>query len=291
MSKEKNIKNIAFADPAFPSLLREIPFPPSSLRFLGTLPDEKTPRLAIVGTRKASPNGCLIARTLAKELTEAGCIIVSGLAMGIDAAAHGGAIAAGGKTAAVLGSGLNRIYPNCNQRLAEKILELNGALISEYPDAEPAYPSHFLERNRIISGLCAAVIIVEAPERSGALATARFALEQNREIFVAPGPANHFNYIGSHRLLREGGRLAVSAKDILEDLNMRPAPQKFSAEENFILDILRPQQQSLSIDKIIDSTKLEPSVVNQTIAFLIVKGIIEESCGKYKLNQNSNFKN
>lgn len=286
MSKEKDIHKILFADLAFPSLLKEISNPPSVLHFLGVMPDDRIPRLAIVGTRKASPNGCLIAKTLAKELTEAGCIIVSGLAMGIDTAAHGGAIAVGGKTVAVLGNGLDEIYPHCNQQLAEDILKLNGTLISEYPDAEPSYPAHFLERNRIISGLCLAVIIVEAPERSGALATARFALEQNREIFVVPGPANSFNYIGSHRLLREGARLAVSAKEVLEDLNLQLAPpsENFSSEENLILEILRSHQEGLAIDKIMELVKINSAIVNQTVAFLIVKGVVKEDGGQYKIN-------
>lgn len=285
MSNKKIIQKITLKDPAYPFLLKEISDPPAVLHLLGNLPDEKQPRLAIVGTRKATPNGCLIAKHLAKELSEAGCVIVSGLAMGIDTASHEGTIAAQGKTIAVLGNGLNEIYPRLNKNLAEKILEFNGAIISEYPPAEPAYPVNFLKRNRIVSGLCLATIVVEAPERSGSLVTARLALEQNREVFVVPGPVNHPNYAGSNRLIREGARLVTSAADILDDLNLKTsAPEeKLSPEEKSILEIFPKNKRTLSLDKIIDSTKLDPKIVNQTLAFLIIKGLIKETLGKYSL--------
>lgn len=285
MDKKKIIKKITLKDFDYPSLLKEIPDPPAVLYILGDLPDEKLPRLAIVGTRKATSSGCLIAKALAKELSEAGFIIVSGLAMGIDTASHEGVVASRGKTVAVLGNGLNKIYPHLNENLAEKILELGGAIISEYPPNEPAFPSNFLARNRIVSGLCLGTIVVEAPERSGSLVTARLALEQNREVFVVPGPANHPNYAGSHQLIRDGARLIVSAKDILADLNINPpAPEKkFSLEEESVLKIFLKNKKSLSIDKIIELTKLDSQTVNKTIAFLVIKGIIKETLGRYSL--------
>ncbi|MDP3052886.1 MAG: DNA-processing protein DprA [bacterium] len=281
----KKIRKITSKDSSYPFLLKQISDPPANLYILGNLSNEKLPHLAIVGTRKATPNGCLIARTLARELSEAGCVIVSGLAMGIDTAAHEGVVAAKGKTLAVLGNGLNKIYPSQNKNLAEKILELDGAIISEYAPDEPAFPSNFLARNRIVSGLCLATIVVEAPERSGSLVTARLALEQNREVFIVPGPANHYNYAGSHRLIREGARLAISAKDILDDLNIKPITSKenFSPEEELILKIFPKNKKSLSIDKIIELTKLDSQVVNKTIAFLVIKGIIKENLGRYNL--------
>jgi DNA processing protein len=288
LDKKKVIKKITLKDPAYPFLLKEISDPPAVLYILGNLPDEPPaggPKIAIVGTRKATPNGCLIAKQLAQGLSEAGCVIVSGLAMGIDTASHEGTIANQGQTIAVLGNGLNEIYPRHNKNLAEKILEFGGAIISEYPPDEPAYPLNFLKRNRIISGLCLATIVVEAPERSGSLVTARLALEQNREVLVVPGPANHLNYAGSHRLIRGGARLAVSAGDILEDLNLKTpsAEEKLSPEEKSILAIFPKNKRALSIDKIIDLTKLEPKLVNQTLAFLIIKGLIKETLGKYSL--------
>lgn len=285
MDNKKTIQRISFKNPAYPSLLKEIADPPAVLYILGNLPDEKSPRLAIVGTRKATPNGCLIAKTLAKKLSEAGCVIVSGLAMGIDTASHEGTVAAQGKTVAVLGNGLHEIYPRLNKNLAEKILALGGAVISEYPPAEPAFPANFLARNRIVSGLCLATIVVEAPERSGSLVTARLALEQNREVFIIPGPANHPNYTGSNRLIREGARLITSAEDVLEDLNLEALTpkEKFGPEEKLILDVFPKNKKPLSIDRIIDLTKLDPKIVNQTIAFLTIKGIIKETLGKYNL--------
>lgn len=291
MSKKELIKKITLKDSNYPSLLKEIPDPPAVLYILGDLPDDPPaggPRIAIVGTRKATSNGCLIAKSLAKELSGAGCVIVSGLAMGIDTASHEGAVAAKAKTIAVLGSGLDEIYPRHNKNLAEAILNLGGAIISEYPPLEPAYPDNFLFRNRIISGLSLATVVVEAPQRSGSLVTARLALEQNREVFVVPGPANHQNYVGSHQLIREGARLVVSAKDILEDLNLKPLTpkEKFSPEEELILETLQKTKKSLSIDKIMEITKLNPQVVNKTITFLVIKGIIKEIMGRYQMTKS-----
>jgi len=165
------------------------------------------------------------------------------------------------------------------------ILESDGAIISEYAPDEPVFPSNFLARNRIVSGLCVATIVIEAPTRSGSLVTARLALEQNREVFAAPGPANHFNYAGSHQLIREGARLAVSAQDILNDLNIKPiaTTKNFSPEEKLILKNLPKNKKPLPIDKIIELTKLDSRVVNKNIAFLIIKGIIKEALGRYGL--------
>jgi len=288
MTSIKSIRKITPENPAYPFLLKQISDPPKQLYVLGNLPEDSpaaSPRLAIVGTRKATPNGCLLAKTIAKELTEAGCTIVSGLAMGIDTAAHEGVVAAKGKTIAVLGNGLNKIYPSQNKNLAEKILELGGAIISEYAPDEPAFPSNFLARNRIVSGLCIGTIVIEAPERSGSLVTARLALEQNREVFMIPGPANHQNYSGSHRLIREGARLAVSAEEILDDLNIKPtAPEiNLAPEEELILKIFLKDKKPLSIDRIIELAKLDTQTVNKTIAFLTIKGIIKETSGRYNL--------
>lgn len=278
---------IGLKDKNYPRLLKEISGPPETLYILGSLPDNNIPKIAIVGTRKATVNGRLIAKKIAKELSEAGIIIVSGLAMGIDTAVHEGAVAAEAKTIAVLGNGLNTIYPAQNQNLAKKILQLGGTIISEYPSDEPAYPSNFLQRNRIISGLCLATVVVEAPLRSGSLVTARLALEQGREVFVVPGPADSFNYSGSHLLIRDGARLAASAKDILEDLNLVPsklsekaadgAKQELTNEEKIIFDIIKKNSKPLKIDKIAELAKLEIQTANQTAAFLLIKKMIKET--------------
>ncbi len=287
---KRNLKIINQNDEGFPFLLKEIQNPPSRIFVAGELPDDSPAgnrlKIAIVGTRKATSIGKALAKNLAKELAELGIVIVSGLAMGIDSAAHQGALEAKGKTIAVLANGLDKIYPSQNEGLAEKIIESGGALISEYPEGVPSYPNQFLERNRIVSGLCAATIIIEAPERSGSLATAKFAIEQGREVFVIPGPANHPNYIGSHRLIRDGARLIASTKDVLEDLNIEIKKElqsdfndndEFSKIHSQILKAVSQAGEPLNIDKISQLTKLNSQAVNQSIAFLVINGKIKET--------------
>src|SRR3989344_5826437 len=281
---KREIRFIKKENPLYPSLLREIIDPPPGIYFLGELPDEKIPRLAMVGTRRATGAGKLLAKKIAEELTRVGISIVSGLAMGIDTASHEGAVRAQGKTIAVLGNGLDSIYPRQNENLASRILELGGAIISEYPSGTPAFPGQFLERNRIVSGMCLGTIIIEAPARSGVLATARLAAEQGREVFIFPGPHNHPNYYGSHKLMRDGARLVTSTNDILEDLgwnskialsknenqmSLRLGDRDIAPEEKIILEIIKRVGEPLSVDRIIELTKLEPRVINQAIAVLI----------------------
>ena len=294
-------------DLRYPALLKEIPDVPEKIYVLGELPLDPPangPKIAIVGTRKATDQGKIIAKKLAEKLANLGVIIVSGLAMGIDTAAHEGAIAAKGKTIAVLANGLDKIYPAQNENLAKKILEFDGAIISEYEPKTPAYESQFLERNRIVSGLSVATIVIEAPERSGSIVTARLAAEQGREVFVFPGPVNHPNYAGSHKLIRDGARLVSSIEDILEDLKNQfpifnpPVGGQFSnnfQNSNFQLDKISDKDQliiiktiqkagqPLNIDKIIEITKLEPQIANQAIAFLTIAEIIKETESGYTL--------
>jgi len=285
-------------DLRYPALLKEIPDAPKKIYVLGELPLDPPangPKIAIVGTRKATDQGKIIAKKLAEKLANLGVIIVSGLAMGIDTAAHEGAIAAKGKTIAVLANGLDKIYPAQNENLAKKILEFDGAIISEYEPKTPAYESQFLERNRIVSGLSVATIVIEAPERSGSIVTARLAAEQGREVFVFPGPVNHPNYAGSHKLIRDGARLVSSIEDILEDLNLeiknlKTEKLKHDAKFNIIdknqkiiYATLQKSSKPLHIDKIIEITKLEPQIANQAIAFLTIAEIIKETESGYTL--------
>ena len=172
--------------------------------------------IAIVGTRRATPEGKIIAKRFARELTSYGIPIASGLAFGIDAAAHEECVATGGATIAVLAGGLDAIYPGSNAALAQKILARHGCIISEYPLGSPPLPYRFLERNRIISGISRGTLVVEAPENSGSLATARYALEANREVFVVPGSTLHPNFKGSHRLIRQGAELVTTPEEIFE---------------------------------------------------------------------------
>ena len=181
-----HIKLLLLSDANFPEPLKEIHCPPLGIYVRGEIGRAQTPSLAIVGTRKSTEEGKETARAFARELASRGVRIVSGLALGIDAAAHEGALDAKGHTIAVLGNGLDQLYPRNNERIAKGIIASGGAIISEYPLGTPPLPHHFLERNRIVSGLTQGVLVIEAPKESGALATARFALEQNRYVFVVP---------------------------------------------------------------------------------------------------------
>ena len=207
-------------DDGYPEALRDIHDPPLVLYVRGTLPRDRM-AVAIVGSRRASLYGKLAAERLSHDLALRGITVVSGLARGIDAAAHRGALTAGGKTVAVLGSGLSRMYPPEHEPLAKQIAS-QGALISEYPMETPPLAHHFPRRNRIISGLSLGVVIVEAAQRSGALITADCALEQGREVFAVPGPISTATSQGTNALLKQGARLVTSVEDIIEELQLSP---------------------------------------------------------------------
>ncbi len=272
----------------FTPRLRQIPDAPSKIFVIGDVFTNDEPAVAIVGTRKASAHGLKTAREIAVELANNGIIIVSGLAMGIDTAAHEGALSAGGKTVAVLGNGLDKIYPAQNQHLAKEILNKGGGIVSEYEAGIPSFKQNFIQRNRIISGLSLAVIVVEAPERSGALATAGFAARQGREVFVVPGGFNNYNYVGSHGLLRDGARLTASVMDILEDLGLEKLNKEYkrgnvNEVESLILKVVTDAGSPLEVDKIIQLTKLDAQKVNQNLASLLIKGLLEEAGGGYTI--------
>ncbi len=204
-------------DPRYPPLLAEIPAPPPVLYVRGRVEALSGLQLAIVGSRRPSPDGEALARGFASGLVGAGLTITSGLALGIDGAAHAGALTAGGVTVAVLGSGLAEVYPARHRRLAEAIVEA-GALVSEHPSRRRPRPEHFPRRNRIISGLSLGVLVVEASPRSGSMTTAAHAAEQGRELFAIPGAVRNPLARGCHRLIRQGGKLTETIGDILEEL-------------------------------------------------------------------------
>ena len=310
----------------YPPLLLETTNPPERIFVRGKLPDAGVPHIAIVGTRKATREGRELAKKTAKALAGRGFIIVSGLAMGIDTAAHTGALEAGGLTVAVLGTGIDKVYPAQNENLANRIILSGGAIMSEYASGTPSYQSNFLERNRIVAGLCAATVVIEAPARSGAIVTARLAAEYGREVFVFPGPAGHPQWAGSHALIRDGARLVHSTDDILEDLasNIEKledsgdlfsehsavptglvsdkvravgtrAKKIFPQEKNYsvsekrsheaekVLRALTESKIPLSVDKIIEITKLTAQEANQALGELVICGIVEETATGYKL--------
>jgi len=211
---------VTWMDSAYPSLLKEIYDPPVVLYAVGDLSALSAPCIGMVGTRKPSASGEGIANKFAYELSLAGLTVVSGLALGIDAASHRGALLAEGKTIAVMGTGVDVIYPFRHRALAEKIQE-SGLLLSEFPLKTAPCAGHFPRRNRIISGLSLSILVIEAAIKSGSLITARFALEQNRDVFAVPGSILNPQARGCHYLLQEGAKLAQTTEDILNELNIR----------------------------------------------------------------------
>ena len=208
---------VGAGDPEMPPRLRAIPDPPAVLFLRGDPGALPAPQVAVVGSRRATPAGARIARRLASELAARGIVVTSGLAQGVDAEAHRGALEAGGRTVAVLGSSLDRVYPAAHRSLAERIAE-QGALVSEFPFGTRPVPWNFPWRNRIISGLSLGVLVVEAADRSGSLITARLAADQGREVFAVPGSILNPLSSGCHRLLRDGAKLVERVEDILEEL-------------------------------------------------------------------------
>ena len=213
---------LTLADPAYPALLRHIPDPPPLLFVHGRLELLAATSLAVVGSRTASIDGERNARAFARALSEAGITIVSGLALGIDAAAHAGALEGSGSTIAVLGTGPDLCYPARNRALMAQVAE-GGCILSEYAPGTPVRADHFPRRNRIISGLSSAVLVVEAAARSGSLITAHCALEQGRDVFAIPGSIHAARSKGCHALIKQGARLVESAAEILQEMNLPAA--------------------------------------------------------------------
>ncbi|HVN26355.1 MAG TPA: DNA-processing protein DprA [Candidatus Paceibacterota bacterium] len=289
------IRLVLAGDPGFPEALKGIPQPPLALYIRGVLPVgtiEARPTVAIVGTRRGSPRGLRTAAVFGRALAEAGCVIASGLALGIDAAAHRGALEARGPCIAVIANGLSHVRPSTNARLAEMVLETGGCIVSEYPPDEEPLPQRFIERNRLISGFASGTLVIEAPERSGSLATADFALEQGREVFAVPGPIDDPLYRGSNGLIRQGATLVTKPNDILEAFGIAPAPSAprsgpgGSREETLIMKALESASGALEVDKIITMTKLEPRIAIRTLGLLVVKNIARETGGGYILETN-----
>jgi len=215
-AEELGVQIITILDPNYPSLLREIDAPPPILYLKGEKTIDTARTIAVVGTRRSSQYGRTVAERLAEALGYVGLIVVSGLAVGIDAAAHRGALKARANTVAVFGSGFGHPYPASNKKLADQIGE-SGTLVSEYPLATRPAKWTFPQRNRILSGLSRGVVVVEAPERSGALITARLALEQGREVFAVPGAITSTASVGANRLIKDGAKLVETVEDVLNE--------------------------------------------------------------------------
>ncbi|MBI2097227.1 MAG: DNA-protecting protein DprA [Candidatus Sungbacteria bacterium] len=271
---------VARDDPEFPKELLEIPSPPFTLYIKGRLTTRK-PRLAVVGTRKATIYGKQACEKIIHDLADKTDLeIVSGLAQGIDTEAHRHALKNNLKTIGVLGSGIDRqsFFPYENWNLAEEIIRKGGAVISEYPPGTPALKHHFPARNRIISGLALATLVVEAPEKSGALITANFALEQGRDVLAIPGQMFSLNALGVHRLIQSGAKLVTSADDIIDELGLERKSISQKAEtlltdqkEKIILSILAEPQ---SVDDIKLKAGLTTPEIVSCLTLLELKGFI-----------------
>lgn len=272
--ERENIRAIFFGESKYPKLLKEISSPPIILFVRGNL-EAKENTLAIVGTRRPTNYGIDVALNIAEKLARAGVVIVSGLAIGIDALAHRGALNLGQRTIAVLGSGIdnNSIYPSSNRSLALKILENNGAVVSEYPPGFPIFKGNFPERNRIISGLSHGVIIVEAKIKSGALITANFALGQNREVFAVPGDIKRKESEGPNNLIKLGAKAVTSHVDVLEEFGIESSNDFVIAstpEEAKILEAL--ENGPLHVDAIAQKAQLTIQETSSTLSLMEIKG-------------------
>jgi DNA processing protein len=274
-------RKITINDKDYPSSLKEIHNPPKQLFVKGEIKNQDKVAIAIVGTRKYSAYGKQVALDLSSKLAKLGITIVSGLARGIDTFAHKAAIEAGGRTIAVLGSGMDQksFSPSQNYALSEEIAK-NGAVITEYPEGTIGAIYTFPERNRIVSGLSLGVVVIEAPEQSGALITANLALEQNKEVFAVPGNIYDENSQGTHKLIKQGAKLVTCIEDILEELNLshllsetpKVKAKPENKEEEIILSLL--SLQPTHIDDIIKLSKLPTSIVNSTLTILEIKNAI-----------------
>ena len=290
LCREHGIDIFTEAHTAYPRILREIHDPPGVLFVRGTLKPNDALAVGIVGTRHGTQYGLRQAERLAGGLARAGLTIVSGLARGIDAAAHRGALSAGGRTIAVLAGGVMNIYPPEHDKLAEEVAA-HGALLSESPPHSEPLAGTFPQRNRLISGLSLGVIVVEAPERSGALITARHAMEQGREVFAVPGNVDSRASRGCHQLIRDGAKLVESADDVLEELGplVEAAPrddgQVIHHPAELLLNELEQQVlaaiggEATSIDGIVAQSGLPVSQVLSTLSVLEMRRLIRRLSG------------
>lgn len=282
---------ITLHDPRYPSLLKELSDPPVLLYVNGDPNLLSMPQLAIVGSRSATPGGLEIAREFSYSLAEAGLVITSGLALGIDAAAHEGALKSTGKTIAVLGTGPDRIYPAKHLKLAEQVVN-SGTIVTEFVPGTIPGKGNFPRRNRVISGLALGTLVVEAAKRSGSLITARFAMEQGKEVFAVPGSIRNPQARGAHALIREGAKLVETVEDIIEDLGSLFATlipvgdgivtetdlsENFKGDQKLIMENLG--YDPVSVNEIVERTGLTASEVSSILLSLELEGHISSQAG------------
>jgi len=279
---------VAWSDRAYPPALRHIAQPPLVLAVRGRLGGAGEPAIAIVGARRASEYSLRLAEELGRGFAQAGVTVVSGLAAGVDAAAHRAALAAGGRTVAVLGTGIDRVYPSWHRGLARAIAG-QGALLSEFPCGSPPLQFHFPRRNRIISGLTRGTIVVEAAADSGSLITAACALEQDRQVFAVPGPVGVAAHLGPNRLIQQGAKLVLRVEDVVEELwpelLPRLAARRTAAAE---ATLTTPERQILAaigaaerhVDEVIRQAAVPPGTALETLLALELRGLVRQLPGK-----------
>jgi DNA processing protein len=287
--KETGGRVITLTDQEYPKRLKDIYDPPALLYIRGELRIEDELAIAIVGSRKTTPYGRWFTEKVSHELARHGVTIVSGMARGIDSLAHTGAISGGGRTIAVLGCGVDVIYPSENRNLFIKIID-HGAVLSEFPMGSPPEGGHFPRRNRIISGLSLGVVVVQANEKSGSLITAGYALEQGREVFAVPGNVGTESSRGVHRLIKEGAKLVESSEDILEEIlpqwerERKGAPEvaiqrpNLTGEETVLYELL--SETPWHIDAIIRESRLDAGKVSSLLLNMELKGLVFQWPGK-----------
>lgn len=282
---------VTLSNPYYPDLLKQIYDPPVALYVKGNPEVLKTIQLAVVGSRNPTPDGRRLARNFAKQLATLGLTITSGLALGIDSCSHRGAIEAFGKTIAVLGNGLNTVYPASNRKLAESILA-HGTLISELPLDYRPMPANFPRRNRIISGMSTGVLVVEAALKSGSLITARCAMEQGRDVFAIPGSIHNPLSRGCHSLIREGAKLVEQIQDITEEIGplaavvctnnkqsmlAQQSTKRLDADAKLLLDSIG--YQPVNVDFLVEALGLTVDVISRSLLNLELEGLIESLPG------------
>jgi DNA processing protein len=292
----RGVRILTLLEKEYPGSLRNLVDPPPVLYVRGSLAWDLEPAVAIVGCRGPSPYGLRWAQRLAHDLAQRGITVVSGLALGIDTAAHQGALQAQGRTWAVLGSGLGRLYPEENEALAEAVAA-TGSLISEFPLLFPPRPGNFPRRNRLVSGLSLGTVVIEAAHRSGALVTARLALEQGREVFALPGDADRSTAQGANQLLREGAHLVSAADDIIDVLGLQPVGMGAPAQAAVLtadldLDQQRvyeslPEAEALHIDQLAQAATLEVPRLARVLMQLELAGYVRQLPGKWFCRQPS----
>jgi DNA processing protein len=279
--QQQNVQVLTWDDHDYPHNLRQTPHPPPVLFVRGELISQDTCAVAIVGTRRASSYGREVAYTLTRELVQQGVTIVSGLALGIDAIAHQTAVDAGGRTVAVLGSGVDQIYPSSNRSLAQAIMK-KGAVVSEYPIGTKPEATNFPPRNRIISGLSLCVIVIEAGQRSGALITANFAAEQGREVFAVPGSILHPGSVGCNQLIQNGATPLLSVDDVLSQLELDRVMAQSEVRQSVTADPAESQLlnhlsgEPKHVDELVHEITLAAGQINSLLIMMELKGLVRQ---------------